>query len=79
MLHTMLYMGLINMYCILISCTVYDEMIPVLEHSNDYVTFPISPTTLIISLTHGLLPTKVVYVLENMDVCKVLPYIFINC
>ena len=46
------------------------------EHVNDYVTFPISPTTLIISLTQGLLWTKLIYVLNNMDVYKVLTLTF---
>ena len=35
--------------------------------------FPISPTTLIISLIHGLLQTKLMYVLDNMEIFKVLP------
>ena len=43
------------------------------EHINEYVTFPINPTTLIISVTHGLLQTKPVYVLDNMDAHEVLP------
>ena len=33
----------------------------------------IRSTALIISLTHGLLHTKLMYVLDNMEVYKVLP------
>ena len=43
------------------------------EHINECVTFPISPTSLIIFLTHGLLWTKLVYVLDNMEAYKVIP------
>ena len=38
-----------------------------------YVTLPISPTSLIISVTHGLWQTKLVYILDSMKVYKVLP------
>ena len=37
--------------------------------------FPRSPTTLIISLTHWLLWTKLMYVFDNMEGYKILPLI----
>ena len=70
---SMLYMGLSRIHCILISCTVYDGMIDIQEHIKGFCVFHISPTTLIISLTHRLLQTKRVYVLDNIECYKVLP------